>query len=164
MPWKTETVMDQRIEFILAAKSEDQPLSGICDRFGISRVTGYKWLRRYERSSSLLGLRKISRRPHRSPNRTGIELETRVLEIRDEKGWGAEKIEQILKREERTDQGRSDSPASSVMSWRRWISRENICFREEASVIRYRLSMIAVVICLGCGLWRAQAEKVFMKV
>src|SRR5215467_7526563 len=99
MPWKTETVMDQRIEFILAAKNEDQPLSAICDRFGISRVTGYKWLRRYESSSSLLGLREILRRPHRSPNRTGIKLETRVLEIRDEKGWGAEKIEQILKRE-----------------------------------------------------------------
>lgn len=99
MPWKTETVMDQRIEFLLAAKQSGEPLSRLCQRFAISRVTGYKWLRRYEACSSLMGLKEQSRRPHHSPNRTSPRLETRVLQVRDEKGWGAEKIEQVLNRE-----------------------------------------------------------------
>ena len=47
MPWKVETVMSQRKEFVTLAQSEGVNMSELCLRTGISRKTGYKWLKRY---------------------------------------------------------------------------------------------------------------------
>ena len=47
MPWRVETVMSQRKEFVALARSEGVIMSELCLRSGISRKTGYKWLRRY---------------------------------------------------------------------------------------------------------------------
>jgi transposase-like protein len=47
MAWRVESVMDQRLCFIAACLRADEPMNGLCLRFGISRKTGYKWLSRY---------------------------------------------------------------------------------------------------------------------
>ena len=70
MPWKVETVMSQRKEFVTLAQSEEVNMSELCLRIGISRKTGYKWLRRYLEAGEQ-SLQDLSKRPHRSPNRTG---------------------------------------------------------------------------------------------
>ena len=58
--------MSQRKGFVMLAQAEQISISEVCRRFGISRVTGYKWLDRYHE----LGdgrLADMSRRPHHAP-------------------------------------------------------------------------------------------------
>ena len=40
--------MSNGYEFVVAASRRSQPFSALCAEFGISRPTGYLWLRRYE--------------------------------------------------------------------------------------------------------------------
>lgn len=47
MPWKEATAMSLRTEFIQQAELKNANLSELCRRFGTSRKTGYKWLKRY---------------------------------------------------------------------------------------------------------------------
>ena len=81
MPWKVGTVMSQREEFVVLAQSEGVNMSELCLRSGISRKTGYKWLRRWleggERS-----LEDLPKRPHNSPNHTSAEMEQMVIDLR----------------------------------------------------------------------------------
>ena len=53
MPWKVETVMSRRKELVTLALSEESNMSELCRRAGISRKTGYKWLRRYRQQGDL---------------------------------------------------------------------------------------------------------------
>ena len=99
MPWNKATVMDQRIEFVIRARNSLMPFAQLCREFGISRTTGYLWKDRFEQAGSLNALNELSRRPHSSPNKTAEELEARILKVRDEKGWGARKIEVVLEKE-----------------------------------------------------------------
>ena len=65
MPWKASTTVSLRQEFIQFAARRTVALSELCRRSGISRKTGYKWLRRYQQAGPA-GLTDQSRRPHRS--------------------------------------------------------------------------------------------------
>lgn len=96
MPFRSETVMDLRIEFVIRAKKKELPLSQLCKQFGISRPTGYLWLRRYEQSNTVTSLAELSRRPLSSPAKTSASLESRILHLREQKGWGARKIKVLL--------------------------------------------------------------------
>lgn len=92
MPWKTESLMSLRLEFIKFAVSKASPIRGLCDRFGISAKTGYKWIRRYQEQGET-GLQDRSRRPHRSPRQTEDRLEQAVLSVRAaHPAWGGRKI------------------------------------------------------------------------
>jgi transposase InsO family protein len=99
MPWKTESVMDQRLEFVIETRSKKETVSELCRRYEISRKTAYKWLKRYKTAGTIEALKDETRRPHRSPSRTSEDREQRVLAVRDEKGWGADKIEYVLAKE-----------------------------------------------------------------
>jgi len=92
MPWKEETVMSLRQEFVTLFGAEGANRSQVCRRFGISRKTGYKIYNRYlEEGSS--GLQDRSRRPHHSPGRTPVPVEEAVLRVRDAHPcWGGRKI------------------------------------------------------------------------
>ena len=96
MPWKTETVMDQRIEFVLRANVREVSISGLCEEYGVSRPTGYLWLHRYREAGSVTGLAEKSRRPHLSPLKTEERLEEAVVNLRVKYGWGARKIHSLL--------------------------------------------------------------------
>ena len=89
--------MTLRQEFLALAQQPEANFSKLCDRFGISRKTGYKWRRRY-REKGVTGLADDSRRPQHSPHRSPPEIEEKVLAIRDEYGWGARKIKTCLER------------------------------------------------------------------
>jgi transposase-like protein len=62
MPWKESTPMSQRQEFVLLANNPSVNFSELCQRFGISRKTGYKWCKRHQ-DQGLEGLQDRSRRP-----------------------------------------------------------------------------------------------------
>jgi transposase InsO family protein len=66
-----------------------------CRRFGISRKTGHKWLRRFDEDSAQV-LADRSRRPHFSPRRTAQDVEQAILKVRDDFGWGPRKIRAYL--------------------------------------------------------------------
>lgn len=98
MPWRTESVMEQRIKFVLRAKSKEISLAALCREYGISRPTGYLWLHRYQEAGSVSGLAEHSRRPWHSPERTAAVVEAAVLELRDKTSWGGPKIAKALVR------------------------------------------------------------------
>ena len=89
--------MEQKISFICQAQNVVQGgFAALCQQFGISRKTGYKWRSRYRRTGSLTALEERSRRPRRSPRRIQSSLEQRILELRQPDGWGARKIAHLL--------------------------------------------------------------------
>ena len=53
MPWKDKTVEELRKEFAESARTAKN-FSRLCQEFGITRSTGYKWVSRYERQESHL--------------------------------------------------------------------------------------------------------------
>ncbi|TAT82073.1 IS481 family transposase [Rhizobium ruizarguesonis] len=107
MVWRSRSVVDERLEFCRLAGLEGTNVSELCQRFGISRQTGYVWLRRLQAGEPV---EDRSRRPHASPRRTGADLERAVLDIRDEHpAWGARKIARRLQ-----DLGTEPPSASTV--------------------------------------------------
>lgn len=85
-------MQEERIRFAVLAARGERTMAGLCREFGISRASGYKWLRRYQ-EQGVSGLQERSRRPHRSPRRTAAELERQVLkERRRRPDWGARKL------------------------------------------------------------------------
>jgi transposase InsO family protein len=99
MAWKTMDIREQRVRFVVAAARGTQGFSSLCAEFGISRPTGYLWLRRYQ-EFGVRGIAERSRKPHRSPRRTVDSLQQRVVEIRLRyPDWGARKLSVVLARE-----------------------------------------------------------------
>lgn len=111
MPWKEETLMSQRTAFVKQAKREDLNFSALCREYGISRKTGYKWLKREQEGGSG-GLADQSRRPRHSPRQTTAVIEAKVLEVRNQhKVWGGRKIRKVLQNE-----GCERVPAASTIT------------------------------------------------
>ena len=95
MPWEYKTVRAQREEFVLAARQGGN-FSALCREFGISRKTGYKWVRRAQSGEAL---DDRSRKPRRVSTRTPEAIESKILAVRAEHpGWGARKIKTVLER------------------------------------------------------------------
>ena len=97
MPWRTTSLRDERIQFVIRAQGKREALAQLCREFGISRPTGYLWLRRYEKTRTLSAIREQSRRPHRSPRRTAVDTEQQVVALRRQTGWGAKKLRILLR-------------------------------------------------------------------
>lgn len=93
MPWKEKTVEELRKEFVEAAASCSN-FSSLCREFGITRATGYKWVKRYEKDETLSDR---SRRPKITANKTAEVIEIQIIEARTtHPGWGAKKIKVSL--------------------------------------------------------------------
>ena len=97
MPWRTESIMDQRVEFVIRARHGGETMAALCREFEISRPTGYLWLQRY-REAGVMGLSDRSHAPSHFPGRVSAEMAAAVLALRDEKGWGGPKIAKVLER------------------------------------------------------------------
>lgn len=97
MPWRSETVVDQRVEFVIRARRGEETMAALCREFEISRPTGYLWVQRY-RQAGALGLGDRSHAPAHYPGRVSAEIAAAVLALREEKGWGGPKIAKVLER------------------------------------------------------------------
>lgn len=96
MPWKEVSPMDERVKFIAAVFDGTVSMTSLCETFGISRKTGYKWLERY-RKEGPNGLLDKSRTPHSNPNRVSFEEERMILALRKRHPtWGPKKLLVIL--------------------------------------------------------------------
>jgi len=126
MPWKETTSMSLRTEFIHLAELENANLSELCRRFGISRKTGYKWLRRY-REEGESGMADRSRRPHHSPRHSPTDVEAAVVSVRQKHpAWGGRKIKAYLERKEQP-RVPSASTITEILRRNEHISEEESC-------------------------------------
>ena len=99
MPWQEVTLKEQRFAFVQEALRGEKTLTALCQAYGISRKTGYKWLHRYQTQGES-GLENRSRSPHRRPSRTPPDMEAQVLAVRREHPvWGGRKIAAYLARQ-----------------------------------------------------------------
>lgn len=88
MPWLETDVIEERTRFVLEADSGLYTMSELCERFGISRQTGYEYWRRYQ-SEGLAGLQDRARGPKHCPHKTPVEVERALLELkRRYPNWG----------------------------------------------------------------------------
>jgi len=91
--------MEERFRLVEEWKSGDWSMAELCRFYGVTRVTGYKWVERYE-SGGMEALRDLSRAPKRHPNEVGEEMEDLVIAEREKHpSWGAPKIRARLSRE-----------------------------------------------------------------
>jgi len=95
LPWMETDPLAQRQQFIAAVASTQWTMTELCERFGISRPTGYKWLER-ARLGGPPGLRDRSCAPHHCPHRLDPQIAAWLVAARREYGWGAKKLRQRL--------------------------------------------------------------------
>lgn len=102
-------MMSQRHEFAILAGQPGVNFKQLCQRYGISRKTGYKWRDRY-REGGVEALGDRSRRPHRSPKQCAAVLAREVLAVRTaHPAWGGRKLRRRLQ-----DLGEKAVPAAST--------------------------------------------------
>lgn len=90
--------MEERERFICDWWSDRFTMTELCSEYGISRKTGYKWLRRFQQEGRA-GLQDRSRRPHSSPWQTEDRcVEALVAERQAHPLWGARKLLVRLRR------------------------------------------------------------------
>src|ERR1041384_6434975 len=100
MPWKAELPMDQKTQFVSEYLRDSLSLTELCQRYHISRKTGYKWIARYE-AEGPVGLVERSRRPHASPEQPPEALRKAIIEARRRHpSWGAKKLLKLLERKD----------------------------------------------------------------
>jgi transposase InsO family protein len=99
--WTEKSVVEQRLEFVMLASLKGANVSKLCERFGISRKTAYKWLGRFDPQQPEGSLTDSSKRPRTSPQRCEAALEAQVVELRKQHpAWGGRKIAYVLAREQ----------------------------------------------------------------
>lgn len=92
MPWKVTDPMEQRSKFVALHDEGLYSMSELCDRFTISRKTGYKWLDRYAQEG-LAGLQEHSRAPHTRYQAMPPETAEALIEARRlHPTWGPRKL------------------------------------------------------------------------
>lgn len=117
MPWKILGVIGERLRFVRAALKPACSFTQLCQRFRISRRTGYKWVARFRRHGAP-ALADGSRRPKHSPRK----IPPRWLQAlrqwrRRHRHWGAMKIHDRWRR----DHPRARLPAVRTVG--KWIRR-----------------------------------------
>ena len=92
MPWTETEPMKERMRFVADAERGLYSMSELCERYGISRRTGYKWIDRYE-AKGPAGLLERSRAPHGCPHRLESAAVAALVEARRQHpSWGPRKL------------------------------------------------------------------------
>jgi len=98
MPWSVSTPMSARRDFVEDALRGLYSMTDLCQRYGISRRVGYKWLERFLREGPT-GLADQSRRPHHCPRALDPVLTQLLLTSRQaHPTWGPRKLLAYLAR------------------------------------------------------------------
>lgn len=91
------SIREERVRFVRDFSSGQWSMTELCERFGITRPTGYKWVAR-NHAGGARALDDRSRAPHHSPSRIADTVEALLLAARREYGWGAKKLLRVLSR------------------------------------------------------------------
>ena len=92
MPWQEMSAVDARAAFIREFLEDVDTMTELCERYGISRQTGYTWVARYD-TEGIGGLQDRSRRPQRSPRATSqAVIDALIAARRRRPTWGPKKL------------------------------------------------------------------------
>lgn len=120
MPWKENGVVDQRFEFVMRVLHGPASFAQLCEEFGISRKTGYKWKERFLRGG-IPELRDELRRPERSPSTLPEGVVCEMVRLKQaHRTWGARKLQALYQRLH----GGQDTPSES--SFKRVLERAGL--------------------------------------
>ena len=98
MPWEEKNTMDLKEEFVLRAIKGNNNFSSLCNEYGISRKTGYKWLERFT-ESGYEGLEDQSRKPETSPDALPEDVVCKIIRLKHAHlKWGPKKIHALYER------------------------------------------------------------------
>jgi transposase InsO family protein len=123
MPFKGETVEMKREDFVKEVEAKANTKAALCRKYGISRPTGYLWLKRYRDGETMSDR---SHRPFHTANKTAETMEEKIVAMRkQEPAIGAVKIGRRLKNE-----GNTDVPCGSTINA---ILHRNKLITKEAS-------------------------------
>ena len=115
MPWRKTDAEKERLRFVLLQESRGFSMTALCERFGVSRPTGYLWWERYAGEGEE-GLLERSRRPHTSPNHTAPGIESAIVRTRQEyPRWGPVTIVDYLRRKSPDKPWPAPSTAGSIL-------------------------------------------------
>lgn len=100
MVWRETGIMDERNAFIDEWLKDRLTVTELCEQFGISRKTGYKWLGRYDELGRA-GLCDLPRAPLNHGRATAAEVVARIVAVKEANPtWGPKKIIGRLERDE----------------------------------------------------------------
>ena len=120
MSWKENSIVDQRLEFVLRALHGQASFAELCQQYGISRKTGYKWKERFL-EGGLPALQNDSRRPERSPDALPEKVVCEVVRLKQaHRTWGARKLQALYRRLH----GQEQTPCES--SFKRVLERTGL--------------------------------------
>lgn len=98
MPWKETDAMKERTEFIDAMLKEEKPFKQLCNDFGISEKTGYKWRKRFLEEGKQ-GLYEKSRSSNSHPNSLPEDTVIALIKLKTAHPyWGAKKILELFRK------------------------------------------------------------------
>src|SRR5690349_20622351 len=101
MPWQESCVVTERARFVLVWEQRWQRAKGgrvdvaeLCRRFGVSRQTGYVWIKRYrDANHDVRALEDRSSRPKSSPTATSAAgVESILRAHREHPRWAPRKL------------------------------------------------------------------------
>ena len=96
MPWQARSPMDERVQFISDYQRQVFTMTTLCERYGISRKTGYKLVARYD-AEGAAGLDERSSRPGHSPQATAPRVVDALVALRTKyPTWGGKKLVVVL--------------------------------------------------------------------
>ncbi len=107
--------MDNKIQFIGEWISGELDLSKLCRKYGLSRTTGHKWVKRYK-DEGFSGLEERSHEAKRHPNALDPALEALIIQARGKHpSWGPKKLVAWIERTENLDRVCAPSTAGEIL-------------------------------------------------
>lgn len=98
MPWLETDVIKERTRFVVDYESELFSMTELCERYGISRQTGYQLWARYQ-AQGLDGLQDRPRGPKSCPHKTPPQVTQALVSLRRKyPSWGPVTLLQRLER------------------------------------------------------------------
>ena len=120
MPWKVINQMDLKIQLINDWNNGYSSITDLSQKYGVSRPTIYKWLKRYEQFG-IEGLKEQSRAPKNCPHRTSEEILNLVIQEKlKNRKRGPRKVRAQLKRK----YPELEFPAVSTIAY--WLKKEGL--------------------------------------
>lgn len=111
MPWQETEAVSERVRFVVDHERGLYQMGELCERYGVSRKTGYKWAGRYA-EEGLAGLSDRSRAPREVAHRMDEKVKKVLLEVRRRfSSWGPRKVLRYL----RTRVNGLELPAASTV-------------------------------------------------
>ena len=126
MPWRESCAMDQRISFIADQRTGLWTMTELCERYEVSRKTGYKWLDRYR----LEGPGGLVDRSHAAlvhGRATPQHIVDAIVGLRRERpSWGPRKIVSKLEARQRDVDWPSASTAGEILKRAGLVSNRRV--------------------------------------